>query len=39
MAVYIRYIKLSGDYDKIEKQKETTKDVARHKGTLKYLTK
>ena len=35
----IRYIKLSGDYDKFYELKEKTKAIFRHKGILKYLTK
>ena len=35
----IKIIKLSGDYNKFDKQKEKIKAVARHKGILKYITK
>ena len=32
------YIKLSGDYNKIDKRKDK-KAITRHRGILKYLTK
>ena len=35
----IRYIKLSVEYDKFYQWKENTKEISRHKGILKYLTK
>ena len=35
----IRYINFSGDYEKFYEWKEKTKNIARHKGILKYLTK
>ena len=39
MEGYIRYIKLSVDYDTFDKRKEETKTVEWHKIILKYLTK
>ena len=38
MAVAIRYIKFSGNYNRFDEWKEKTKAVAIHKGILKYLT-
>ena len=35
----IRRIIFSGDYDKFDQWKENTKDIARHKVILKYMTK
>ena len=32
-------IKLSGDYEKFYEWKEKTKEISRHKGIIKYLTK
>ena len=34
-----RYTNLSGDYDKFYEWKEKTKEISRHKGTLKYPKK
>ena len=39
MSGSIRYIKFSGDYEKIDDRKKKTKAIAGHKGILKYLTK
>ena len=39
MARFIRYINISGDYEKFDQWKENNKEIARHKGILKYLTK
>ena len=39
MSEAIRDIKFSGDYDKFDEWKEKTKEIARHKGILKYVTK
>ena len=39
MAGAIRYIKFSGYYDTFEECKERTKEISRHKGILKYLSK
>ena len=35
MAGAIRYIKVSGDYEKFDEWKEKTKENFRHKGILK----
>ena len=35
----IRCIKFSGDHEKFDQWKEKTKDIARHKGILKNMTK
>ena len=34
-----RYIKFSGDYENFDEWKEKSKEISRHKGILKYLTK
>ena len=39
MAGAIIYIKFIRDYDKFDNWKEKTKEIARHKGIIKYLTK
>ena len=39
MSGAITYINFSGDYDKFDECKEKTKEISRHKGILKYLTK
>ena len=39
MAVAIRYIKYSGDYENVFEWGKKIKEIARHKGTLKYLKK
>ena len=39
MSGAIMYIKFNGDYDKFDEQKENTREIAIHKGILKYLTK
>ena len=39
MAGSIRYIKFSGYYYKFYEWKDNTKEITRHKGILKYLTK
>ena len=36
---YIKYIKFIRYYDKFHELKYKTKDIARHKVILKYLTK
>ena len=39
MAGAIRYIKFSGDYEKVCEWKEEKKSIAGYKGILKYLIK
>ena len=34
----ITYIKFSGDYENFDELKNNTKEIVRHKGTIKYLT-
>ena len=35
----ISYTKFSGDYENYDECKQKTKEIPRHKGILKYLTK